>query len=61
MRDIEPLLSRPVGRPANVPLVWYAGFLYPAKSWDRARRVVAKLEGHNGELLPWNRPDHATH
>ena len=52
LRDIEPLLTRPVGRPSNVPVVWYAGFLYQAKSWDRARRVVAKVEWHSGELFP---------
>jgi hypothetical protein len=52
MRDIEPMLTRPVGRPSNVPVVWYAGFLYQAKSWDRARRVVAKVEWHSGELFP---------
>ena len=51
-RDIEPLLTRPVGRPSHTPVVWYAGFLYQAKSWDRARRVVAKVEWHNGELFP---------
>jgi hypothetical protein len=52
LRDIEPLLTRPVGRPANVPVVWYAGFLYQAQSWNQARRVVAKVEWHNGELFP---------
>ena len=52
LRDIEPLLTRPVGRPSHVPVVWYAGFLYQAKSWDRARRVVAKVEWHHGELFP---------
>jgi hypothetical protein len=51
-RDIEPLLNRPVGRPSNTPVVWYAGFLYQAKSWNRARRVVAKVEWHHGELFP---------
>jgi len=51
-RDIEPLLTRPVGRPSNTPVVWYAGFLYQAKSWNRARRVVAKVEWHNSELFP---------
>jgi Transposase DDE domain group 1 len=51
-RDIEPLLTRPVGHPSNTPVVWYAGFLYQAKSWNRARRVVAKVEWHNGELFP---------
>src|ERR1035438_3580343 len=52
LRDIEPMLTRPVGRPSNVPVVWYAGFLYQAKSWNRARRVVAKVEWHSGELFP---------
>jgi hypothetical protein len=51
-RDIEPLLTRPVGRPSHAPVVWYADFLYQAKSWNRARRVVAKVEWHNGELFP---------
>ena len=35
-----------------VNLKKYAGFLYQAKSWNRARRVVAKVEWHNGELFP---------
>jgi len=52
MRDIEWLLTRPVGRPSNTPVVWYAGFLYQAKSWSCARRVVAKVEWHSGELFP---------
>jgi len=26
--------------------------LYQAKSWDRARHMVAKVEWHNGELFP---------
>jgi hypothetical protein len=52
LRDIEPMLTRPVGRPSSVPVVWYAAFLYQAKSWARARRVVAKVEWHSGELFP---------
>ncbi len=51
-REIEPLLTRPVGRPSNTPVVWYADFPYQAQSWDRARRVVAKVEWHKGELFP---------
>jgi hypothetical protein len=51
-REIAPLLTRPVGRPSNAPVVWYADFLYQAQSWDRARRVVAKVEWHKGELFP---------
>ena len=31
----------------------YAGFSYRAKSWDKARRVVAKVEWHPRELFPW--------
>jgi hypothetical protein len=49
MRDIEELLTRPVGRPAHKPVVWYRGFLYQAASWRTARRVVAKVEFHAGE------------
>lgn len=41
-----------MGRPSTTPVVWYAGFLYQAKSWNQARRVVAKVEWHNGELFP---------
>jgi hypothetical protein len=32
--------------------VWYKGFLYRAASWTTARRVVAKVEFHAGELFP---------
>jgi len=52
LRDIEELLTRPVGRPGHKPMVWYKGFLYQAASWKRARRVVAKVEFHAGELFP---------
>jgi hypothetical protein len=51
-RDIAELLARPVGRPSNKPVVWYKGFIYQAASWKRARRVVAKVEFHFGELFP---------
>ena len=51
-REIEPLLTRPVGRPSNQPVVWYHDFSYQAGSWDRPRRVVAKIEHHKGELFP---------
>lgn len=46
------MLTRPVGRPAHKPVVWYKGFLYRAASWTKARRVVAKVEFHAGELFP---------
>ena len=46
------LLKRPVGRPGKKPLVEYNGFLYQAESGKTARRVVAKVEHHPGELFP---------
>ena len=51
-RDIAELLPRPVGRPSVKPLVEYKGFLYQAASWKTARKVVAKVEHHQGELFP---------
>jgi hypothetical protein len=49
---IEHLLTRPVGRPPHKPIVEYHSFRYQAASWDMARRVVAKIEWHEGELFP---------
>ncbi len=51
-REIEHLLTRPVGRPPKKPIVWYESFSYRAASWDKPRRVVAKVEWHRGELFP---------
>src|ERR1039458_2932610 len=51
-RDIAELLRRPVGRPSHKPVVRYKSFLYQAASWNKARRVVAKVEFHFGELFP---------
>jgi hypothetical protein len=51
-RDIAELLTRPVGRPSHKPVVRYKSFLYQAASWTQARRVVAKVEFHSGELFP---------
>ena len=51
-RDIAELLPRPVGRPSIKPLVEYKSFLYQAASWKKARRMVAKVEHHQGELFP---------
>jgi len=51
-RDTAELLTRPVGRPSYKPLVRFKSFLYQAASWKRARRVVAKVEFHFGELFP---------
>jgi hypothetical protein len=51
-RRIGHLLTRPVGRPPKKPVVSFANFRYQAKGWTRARRVVAKVEWHQGELYP---------
>jgi hypothetical protein len=51
-RDVAELLTRPAGRPSHKPVVRYKSFLYQAASWTKARRVVAKVEFHSGELFP---------
>ena len=50
--SIAHLLTRPVGRPPNHVRRYYASFRYQAGSWDRKRRVVAKVEWRPGELCP---------
>jgi hypothetical protein len=51
-RNIAELLTRPVGRPSYKPVVRYRSFFYQAASWNTARRVVAEVEFHFGELFP---------
>jgi hypothetical protein len=51
-RKVAQLLTRPLGRPSYKPVVRYKSFFYQAASWTRARRVVAKVEFHFGELFP---------
>ena len=50
--SIAHLLKRSVGRPPNHVQRYYASFSYQAGSWDRKRRVVAKVEWHPSELYP---------
>ena len=45
-------LTRPVGRPPHHVRRYYASFGYQAASWNKPRRVVAKVEWHPGELYP---------
>ena len=40
-----------MGRPSRAPKVFYANFQYQAASWQKPRRVVAKVELHAGELF----------
>ncbi len=51
-RKVAQLLKRPVGRPSYKPVVRYRSFFYQAASWKSARRIVAKVELHFGELFP---------
>ena len=51
-RRISHLLNRPVGRPPKSVRRYFYSFDYQAQSWNRPRRVVAKIEWHPGQLLP---------
>ncbi len=46
------LLSRPRGRPPMEVRRYFTSFSYRAGTWTKARRVVAKVEWHLGELYP---------
>jgi hypothetical protein len=46
------MMKRRPGRPPNHVVRQYTSFHYRAKSWSKARRVVAKVEFHPGELFP---------
>ena len=50
--SIAHLLKRPVGRPPKDVRRYHASFGYQAGTWDKTRRVVAKVEWHAGELYP---------
>jgi len=51
-REIDHLMTRPVGRPSRKPKVFFHDFSYRAASWKKPRRVIAKVEWHEGELWP---------
>jgi hypothetical protein len=46
------LLKCPVGRPPHEVRRYFASFAYQAQSWNKSRRVVAKVEWHPGKLYP---------
>lgn len=46
------LAKRRPGRPPHHVVRHYTSFHYRARSWSKARRVVAKVEFHPGELFP---------
>jgi len=46
-------LTRPVGRPSLTKIKrFHEDFQYQAASWDKPRRIIAKIEWHPGELFP---------
>ena len=51
-REIDHLMTRPVGRPSKKPKTFFHDFSYRAASWKSSRRVIAKVEWHQGELFP---------
>jgi len=51
-REITHLLVRPAEWSSRRPVVSYHDFAYQAQSWHVSRRVVAKVEWHQGELFP---------
>ena len=52
-QHIEHLLRRPVGRPSQSKIKrFFEDFQYQAALWQKARRVVAKVEWHPAELFP---------
>ncbi len=51
-REIAHLLVRPTEWPSQKPIVSHHDFAYQAQSWNVPRRVVAKVEWHQGELFP---------
>jgi hypothetical protein len=52
-RLIDPYLTCPVGRsPKSGIQIRLVDLRYQAKTWERERRVVAKIEWHTGEFFP---------
>ena len=49
VRDLIESLREP---PVEEPVTLYVTFSYLAESWDRSRRVVAKMEWHPGSCSP---------
>ena len=46
-------LTRPAGRPSQTKVKrFHEDFRYQAASWDKARRLIAKIEWHPSELFP---------
>ena len=50
--DLDDQLFGTFSRSSRRPIVSYYDFTYQAQSWSISRRVVAKVEWHQGELFP---------
>ncbi len=50
--EISGLLKKPVKKTDKKFITLYKDFMYRAKSWNKKRRVIAKIEYHHGELFP---------
>src|SRR5205085_1150350 len=48
---ISHLLKRPAGRPPQEVRPYYSSFSYQAGSWNRPRRVVAKVGWHPASFI----------
>lgn len=52
-RCIAHRLTRPVGRPSQTKVNrFFEDFRCQAGSWDKERRVIARIEWHSGDLFP---------
>ena len=51
-RRVKNLIESPPDSPVKELITFSATFSYRAESWDKPRRVVAKVEWHPGELFP---------
>jgi hypothetical protein len=49
---VEKYTKRPVGRPGKKPVIKYVSFQYRAEAGKKDRRIVLKIEHHQGELFP---------
>jgi len=51
-RRVKNLMESAPEPPVEERVTFYATFSYRADSWDKDRRVIAKVEWHPGELFP---------
>ena len=51
-RQLEPLVTRPADWGPGQTVVQYYDLHYQAASWQRPRRVIAKVRWHRAQLLP---------